>query len=450
MSLASFFKSVRGRTVTISTDSNYKPTAAQLELRRLIRDKKRILAYGGSRSGKTFEFCRALIVMAVRYGGRYAIFRRFFSAVRTSVFNDTLPKVLEVCFPTLPYEKNKHDAVIRFPHNGSEIWLVGLDDDKRVEKILGREFAAMYFNECSEISYTSIETALTRLAQRVVDPCTNKVMKNRAFFDCNPPGKSHWTYKLFVEHLSPTTNLALSNSDIYGAIQINPDSNVDNLPEDYISSTLTNTSERLKTRFLYGEFAEENTHALWKSEMIDPYRVNEAPKNLERIVIGVDPAVTSNIASDHTGIVVAGMKHADNGIVHFYVLADHSMKGQPSEWARLVQSLYASYCADLIVAETNQGGDLVTHAMYNVNRNLPIKTVHASRGKIVRAEPISILYAQGRVHHVGIFPKLESEMSAYTGDLSDDSPDRMDAMVWALTELSESENLFKQGRYQIG
>jgi PBSX family phage terminase large subunit len=417
----------------------YQPTEAQLGLRRLIRDKSRILAFGGSRSGKTFEFCRAVAVFMLRYNGlRAAIFRRYANAVRSSAFADTFPKMMDLCFPGYVYEVNKTLGEIYFPHNGSEVCFVGLDDDRRIEKILGREFGILYFNESSEINYNSIEIASTRLAQRCFDD-SGKLLRNRIFFDCNPPGKSHWIYRLFVEQIHPVSRLRLANCDDYGAIQINPTDNAANLPPDYISQTLATGSERAKRRFLYGEFAEENENALWKSAtMIDPYRLNDVPDELERIVVGVDPAVTSAEASDHTGIIVAGSKHID-GDEHYFVLQDLSLIAPPERWAGQVVEAYDDWLAELVVAEVNQGGDLVESVLRNVAPNLPIRKVRASRGKIVRAEPISALYAQGRVHHVGQFADLEGEMTSYTGaGSSEDSPDRLDALVWALTELSAS------------
>ena len=417
---------------------SYKPTTAQLALRKLVRDRTRILAYGGSRSGKTFEFCRAIAVLAFRYGGRYAIFRRYFNAVRTSVFVDTFPKMMSLCFPTYRYEVNKSASEIYFPHNGAEIDFVGLDDKARVEKILGREFAAIYFNECSEISFSSIEIATTRLAQKRFDSY-GRLLRNRLFYDCNPPGKSHWTYKMFIEGVHPVSRLRINNPGDYGTIRINPHDNAENLPDGYIEQTLGNASERSKRRFLYGEFSDENENALWKSAtMIDPFRVVDVPDDLERIVVGVDPAVTSSEMSDHTGIVVCGKKTID-GEEHFFVLQDCSLIAQPEKWAKVVTAAYDDWLAELVVAEVNQGGDMVESTLRNIAPNLPVKKVRASRGKIVRAEPISVLYSQGRVHHVGMFPSLEDEMTSYTGDrTSEDSPDRMDALVWALTELSTS------------
>ena len=421
----------------------YEPTNAQLALRRIIRDKTRILAYGGSRSGKTFEICRAIAVLAMRYGGRYAIFRRYTNAVRASVFCDTFPKMLALCFPELDYRLNRSLSEVYFEHNGAEIDFCGLDDGKRVEKILGREFAAIYFNECSEIAFDSVEVALTRLAQKRFDPTTGKQLRNRIFFDCNPPGKSHWSYRMFIEGVHPVSRARLRNYSDFGAIQINPRDNIANLPDGYIETTLEASSERSKRRFLYGEFSDENENALWKSAtMIDPFRVAEAPEELERIVIGVDPAVTSTETSARTGIVVCGMKrNGDSGAETFYVLDDLSLVATPMQWARRVVDAFNRWSADLVVAEVNQGGDLVETTLRNVAPNLPVRKVRATRGKILRAEPISVLYSQGRVHHVGTanLGELEGEMTSYTGDASQASPDRLDALVWALTELSNND-----------
>lgn len=417
--------------------SRYRPTKAQLALRQLIREKTRILAYGGSRSGKTFEFCRALAVLGLRYGGRYAIFRRYFNSVKNSVFDDTFPKMLETSFPGLEYKRNLSDARIALPEADAEFWFVGLDDERRVERILGREYAGVYFNECSEIAYSSVEIATTRLAQRRFDK-NGKMLRNRAFFDCNPPGLSHWTHRLFLEGINPTTRARVADFDSYGAIQINPIDNAENLPPHYIESTLASGSERMKKRFLYGEFSNDMERALWKRETIDANRVLEAPRELERIVVGVDPAVTSGERSDATGIVVAGRLRAPDGRPYFYTLDDRSLNAPPDRWAREIVEAYHFWRADAVVAETNQGGDLVAASLRQVDPNLPIRPVRATRGKILRAEPIAILYQNGRVKHVGVFPELEEEMTSYAGPSTpDQSVDRLDALVWAITELAD-------------
>ena len=415
----------------------YRPTSAQLALRKLIREKTRILAYGGSRSGKTFEFCHALAAIGMRYGGRYAVFRRYFNAVKNSVFDDTFPKMFELSFPGVEYRRNLSDARIVVPDANAEFWFVGLDDDRRVERILGREYAGIYFNECSEIAYSSVEIATTRLAQRRFDR-DGAPLRNRAFFDCNPPGRSHWTYRLFIEGINPTTRVRLSDFETYGAIQINPADNVENLPENYISSTLASGSERMKKRFLYGEFANDSENALWKQETIDASRAVAAPRDLERVVVGVDPAVTNGERSDNTGIVVAGRLLAPDGRQSFFVLDDRSLNAPPDRWAREVVETFRFWQGDAVVVETNQGGDLVAAALRQIDPNLPVRTVRATRGKILRAEPIAILYEHGRVRHVGVFPDLEEEMTSYAGPSTpNQSVDRLDALVWAITALAD-------------
>lgn len=428
----------------MSARNRYRPTSAQLALRRLVREKTRVLAYGGSRSGKTFEFCHALAALGIRYGGRYAIFRRYFNSVKNSVFDDTFPKMLELSFPGLEYSRNLTDARIVIPAapgvGKAEFWFVGLDDERRVDRILGREYAGIYFNECSEIDYASVEVATTRLAQRRFDSA-GKALRNRAFFDCNPPGRSHWTHRLFIEGIHPKTRAPLVDFDSYGAIQINPYDNAANLPEGYIDATLAAGSEQMKRRFLYGEFSNDLENALWKQEIIDQNRIQSVPGDLERIVVGVDPAVTSTTRSDATGIVVAGRLRAPDGTPFFYVLDDRSLVAPPDRWAREVVEAYRYWQGDAVVAETNQGGDLVLSALRQVDPNLPVRKVRATRGKILRAEPVAILYQHGRARHVGVFRSLEEEMTCYAGPSTpDQTVDRLDALVWAMTDLMNSDD----------
>jgi phage terminase large subunit-like protein len=154
---------------------------------------------------------------------------------------------------------------------------------------------------------------------------------------------------------------------------------------------------------------------------------------MTRIVVGIDPAVTSGENSDETGIITCGI-----GIdKHFYVLADDTLKASPNEWGKRAVQAYTKWQADRIVAEVNNGGDMVVSVIHQVDRGAPVKKVHATRNKKTRAEPISALYEQGKVHHVGGFPQLEDQMVLWTPDTRQ-SPDRLDALVWALTELSGS------------
>lgn len=187
---------------------------------------------------------------------------------------------------------------------------------------------------------------------------------------------------------------------------------------------------RLGRQELYGEVLEEVEGALWTRDTIESARVTKAPP-LVRIVVGVDPAVTSGESSDETGIVVVGMT-ADG---HYYVLDDKTLRATPDAWARAAVLAYQEHKADRIVAETNNGGDMVTLLMRQVDSTVSVKKVTATRGKQLRAEPISSLYEQGRVHHVGYFAELEMQMCEWTPQ-SNESPDRLDALVWAITELN--------------
>ena len=190
---------------------------------------------------------------------------------------------------------------------------------------------------------------------------------------------------------------------------------------------------RIGRQEIYGELLEDVEGALWSRSWIDSARIrSEDMPALYRIVVAIDPAVTSGENSDETGIVVAGV--ANNG--EYYVLEDCTLRGTPNEWGERAVGAFKRWNADRVVAEVNNGGDMVLMVLRQVDRNIPLKKVTATRGKKVRAEPISALYEQGRVHHVGGFNTLEDQMVMWTPD-SNESPDRLDALVWALTELKD-------------
>lgn len=173
---------------------------------------------------------------------------------------------------------------------------------------------------------------------------------------------------------------------------------------------------------------EEIAGALWNEDMI----MREASPDLERIVVAIDPATTSKGESDETGIIVAGKSGEE-----FYVLDDYSCKASPQGWASKAVTAYHEYNADRVMAETNQGGDMVESTIKEVE-HVPFEQVKASRGKRIRAEPIAALYEQERVFHTESFGELEDQLCTWKP--GDDSPDRLDALVWALTELKEESN----------
>jgi len=401
-------------------------TPKQQEANRLLGGPAtHILLRGGSRSGKTFLLVRAICIRAMKAeNSRHAIWRFRFNHAKASIWQDTLPKVMELCFPGVPLSTNETDLVATFP-NGSQIVLGGLDDKARVEKILGQEYATIYFNESSQIPWPSIETSLSRLAQS-----TSLALK--AYYDCNPPSKLHWTYQIWRQGVKPGTKEALPNSSDYAELLVNPADNRANLPEKYFD-ILAGMSEAKRLRFERGEWASEVNGALWTLEGIDTQRLAAAPE-MKRIVVAVDPSGTKGDGmGDDIGIVVAGLGMDGRG----YVLADRTCQLSPEGWGRRVVDTFHDFKADRIVAEKNFGGAMVESVIKAAYKQAPVKLVTASRGKSVRAEPISALYEQGKVSHIGSHPDLEDQMCAMTpaGYVGDGSPDRADAMVWALTEL---------------
>ena len=431
-----------------------KLTERQREANRLLAGPARnVMLRGGSRSGKTFVLVRALLQRAINApGSRHVIFRFRFNHAKTSVWADTIPKVLKLCFPTLTARFDKTDFFVEIP-NGSQVWIAGLDDKERVEKILGQEYSTLYFNESSQIPWPSVETAMSRLAQKCelapeIAKATGRThIALKAYFDCNPPSKLHWSYQLFRAKLKPGTKEALPSPDDYAEMRVNPADNTANLPAEYFD-VLASMSAAKRQRFEAGEWASEVNGALWSLEDraapdgknmpgIDALRVTAAPE-MRRIVVAVDPSGTrGDGGGDDIGIVVAGLGHDGHG----YVLQDGTCHLSPEGWGRRAVDLYHRHEADRIVGERNFGGDMVRFTVATADRRASFKEVVASRGKAVRAEPISALYEQGKVHHVGVFADLEDQMCNFTasGYVGEGSPDRADALVWALTELMLGE-----------
>jgi len=409
-----------------------------------------LMLFGGSRSGKTFLHVRNIVMRAVKApGSRHGIFRFRALHVYETIVLDTFPKVMKVAFPGVSYDLKKGDgyAVIDVgarDEDGnpllSEIWFSGLDDKERVEKVLGKEFATIYFNECSQIPMSSVDMAITRLAQLVYTKIKGKQpepLKMRAYYDCNPPSKAHWTYKRFIQKTDPETGNPLLNPDDYASFQINPQDNSQNLSQSYLA-TLQGMSARLQKRFLKGEFSDATPNQLFAEETMDKWRHREEDPvpDLVRVVIGVDPSGSGdvdNADNDEIGIVVGGLGTDGNA----YLLQDCTVKAGPATWGAIATGAYDRHAADVVVGETNYGGAMVQHVIQTARARTPFKMVTASRGKAVRAEPFSALYEQGKVRHVGHYRELEAEMTAFStvGYLGEGSPNRADAWIWVLTEL---------------
>jgi phage terminase large subunit-like protein len=418
-----------------SVKSLFVPTAKQQEAQRLLREGQRhTLLIGGSRSGKTTLLVHEIALRALQSDqSRHAILRLHANAARASIALDTLPKVFRKWFPGRPLKRHRTEGYFSL-ENDSEIWIGGLDDQERVEKILGKEYATIFLNECSQIPYSSVLIALTRLAQVARD------LPQSAFYDLNPTGKGHWTNVLFGELRDPVSRQPLENPDDYARLLLNPGDNAANLSPAYLKS-LEALPERQRKRFFEGIYIDELAGALFSYETIARARVAELGETRRvRVVVAVDPsgaAGRDDETADEIGIVVAAK--GDDG--HAYVLADRSLRDAPAAWGRAVAQAYHEFKADRIIAEENFGGEMVRYVLRTADPNARVLGISASRGKVLRAEPVSALYEQGLVHHVGRFAVLEDQLCAFTtaGYRGEGSPDHADALVFAITDLLLNE-----------
>lgn len=424
----------------------------QLELTRIAWQDpcvKKLLAYGPSRSGKSAILTALIVNRALAYPGtKHAAFRLTLRSCNRNLFNETFPEVMAMLYPGYleRADVRKVENLVEF-HNGSKLIFEGLDPS-RLDKVLGAQYATAWINECNEIKdYEVLNQLASRMAdtaqlvqngQPVFYPDGRPVMSRALMlFDCNPSLKSDWDHRAFIQHTNPLTGNPFKErvANQWKSIFLPAYANKANLTDDYLEDLADQYegSESSTARFLEGRWRDDNPNALFRRSM---FEFREVEKNeLVRIVVGVDPAGTSGNGSDMTGIVVVGLGWDGNA----YVLQDGSIKGTPEQWAAQVANLYDRWDADLIVAEKNYGGEMVEHTIRTARRNLPVKMVNATRSKIIRAEPVQMLYLQKKVFHNGDGDQnslkfLEEQMCDYKPETRK-SPDRMDALVWALTEL---------------
>lgn len=438
---------------------SFKFNPKQLVIRKMMSGPARHqLIYGGGRSGKSLLFVRSIIARAgISAGSRHLIARFRGNAVRSSIGLDTLPKVMALCFQKLRLKEHRQDGFYELP-NGSQIWMGGLNEKDQVEKILGNEYATIYLNECSQIPYMSVVVARTRLAQVVEAYTENKgkfILPQRAYYDLNPVGTKHWSNLEFIRHVSPVDGKPLPYPEDYVFDRLNPKDNAANLSKETLRE-YESLPPRQRKRFYEGEYGTEIDGALWPFEVIDRFRINDVQLHevealvrkggdvrlpaMLRVVVAIDPSGTAgpdDKRSDNVGIVVCGLGVDGRG----YVLADRTCNLSPAGWARVAVTAYADFGADAIVAETNFGGDMVREVIHTADPNVIFRKVVASRGKSVRAEPVSGLYEQDKISHVGRFPDLEDEMENFStaGYMGNKSPNRADALVWGLTQLFPSQ-----------
>ncbi len=392
-----------------------------------------LLLYGGGRSGKTAFAIYTIIARAMWIPSRHLIARAHLNHAKQSIWHDTLPKVLKLMGEDLKLASRPNNSDLfwkiptRFTDNKgevlySEIWLGGLDNAERTEKVLGTEYSTIFISEVSQVSYDSFIIIKTRLAEK-------NEMRKLMLVDENPPSKKHWTYKYYIEKVDPVDKRPLDANSI-ASIQMNPIDNVQNIDENYLKM-LDNLPERKKKRFRDGIFQEEGEGKVFKEIWLK--RTWDIPTSI-RTVVAIDPAVSKNEKSDEYGIIVSG-KSGDYG----FVLADLSAQMTPGEMARTALKAYKDFNCSLMVIEANNGGDHLEAVIRHEDKYAPVKQVRATKGKVKRAIPVAHLYEKGFIYHCGYFPELEDEMWIFTEDESEmkglPSPNRCDALNWSMAEL---------------
>jgi hypothetical protein len=420
--------------------SNFQPIPLQQAAIDLVKssDATNLLFYGGGRSGKSIVISYIILMRAMAApGSKHGIFRRTATAARATLFKLAFPKACELTFGRefLANPKNctinSVDMTITLA-NGSIISFGGVEEHNR-DRILGEEYETIWLNECTEFEYDDYTFLKSRLSG-VTLTSSGRRMRPIVFSDLNPDLKTHYTYQCWIAKKNPARNVPLRDPDDWVSLQMNLAEDADHVSASYREGLMDGSDADIQ-RFVSGYWRDEREHSLFRPSVVNRFRVQAPPADLRRIVVAVDPAISSHEGSDETGIVVA----AEAGDGDYYVLADYSLKGAPKEWAAAAVQAYHDWEADRIVAEQNQGGLMVSETLRHASRNVPVKLVHASRGKVIRAEPISALYADGRVHHVGEFKELERQMFAFHSSYDrrkEGSPDRLDALVWAVTELA--------------
>nr|WP_244650008.1 phage terminase large subunit [Sphingomonas sp. CFBP 13706] len=379
----------------------------------------------------------------------------FFHATRTScernLFKGSFPETLDILLPGWWTELKLHpdnyvhggDLTVRLP-NGSKFIFMGLDDP---EKVRGLKFSTVMVNEANQVDYKTIVTLRGRLSEEI-KTVDGPMLETKMLFDLNPTVKSSWDYQAFVEGVIPDERTPIGNhAKTYRYLTINAIDNKPNLPASLFED-FESMSDEQRRRDEHGMWSEDNPSALFNPAHIG--RLYAHPDKMDETVVSLDPAGTSNSKSDSTGIIVAGRGHDGK----YYVLEDATMKGKPDEWIKEAERLRVKYDANWIISEKDYARDILEELISRTIPNAPVKYVESrGRKKRLRAEPIAAMYVQGLVNHVPHvraegedpaftamkarqFHALEQQMVEFDAPSFKGSPDRVDALVYALQHLS--------------
>jgi len=389
-------------------------------------------AFGGRGSGKSHHFAEDVIEWCIQFpGARIVCVREVQKSLKESVKRLIEDKI--IAFKVGPMFRVLNDSIIT-PGNGV-ILFQGMQDHT-AESIKSLEgFEVAYCEEAQTMTERSLE--MLRPTMRGSDRLRALGRKGEIWCSWNPRSADDPVDKLFRgENPAPESVVVkvnyTDNPFFPAELELERDFDEAHRPSRYAHIWL-------------GEYEPTAIGAIWTREIIHRTRVKEAPK-LSRIIVAIDPPITNEPGSDEAGIIVTALGEDGDG----YVIADVSQQGSPKEWAARAIAAYDLHEADAIVAEVNQGGDMVAHVIHSQRPDIRVIEVRATRGKHVRAEPISSLYALDRIHHVGAFPELENQLCLFTADGYDGkgSPDRADSLVWGFTELFPK--LTRRGRPKDG
>jgi PBSX family phage terminase large subunit len=372
------------------------------------------LITGGRGSGKSFTVNLFLLNLTYEKGHVILFTRWTLTSANISIIPEFIDKI-ELMNKQDDFEITQSEIVNKI--TGSRIIFKGIKTSQGTATANLKSIAGVTTFILDEAEELVDEDVFDRidLSIRAIDK------PNRVILIMNPSYKSHWIYKRFV--IGQNANCTHIHTTYLD--------NKKNLSLSFIEQAKRVEQENIiRYRHLFlGKWLDDAEGLLWNKQIIDRLRIDEKPQ-LKRIVVAIDPAVTANTESDETGITVQGIDMAGNG----YVIEDLSGKYSPNEWAKVASQAVKNYNADCIVAEKNQGGDMVTSVLRVYDKTTRVKLVTATKGKYVRAEPIYSLYEQGKIFHIGNFPILESQMITFDPDKGK-SPDRVDALVWGFTEL---------------
>lgn len=401
----------------------------QKQALQMAEEHKFTLLVGQGRASKTTLAVYYLFKRAIKYPNTsHVIFRNTLASAKDGIWAQTIKEVITHFFPVLPamrdFQLNASSHVIHFP-NGSRILLRGLDTPERATKVLSQQFATVLFDEAQTIDYSYFSLLLTRLPQPKGVDYTVKIICS-----ANYAPKKHWTKLFFDEKINPENKVSHNQGVALMHFETRDNESID--AEGYLD-TLDMAGDRKSRLMCAGnDWYEEIEGALWKDE--DILRGERLPMDeYDEVVIAFDPAVTNNASSDAHGICIAGKKDEK-----YFVIESYEKNEDVNEIAKEVAAKYQLYSCSKLIYETNQGANWVESLINNHDPSVYCQGVRAKKGKLLRAEPIAALYKCGKVFHVGRFDLLESQMTSFQG--KGDSPNSLDALVYAIKHLHENAN----------